>query len=165
MIQDGTVTLAESGAIVEYILTKYGRGNLSISPTAANYPDYLYFLHFGNGYLQPAIRLHSQVSRSNPPPGDVGAKFARRGFEKSLQILEDRLRTNTWLAGDEFTAADIMNVCALTTMRLFLPFSLVGFESILAYLQRVTERTAYQRAVAKGDPGFQPPIGPEKPPR
>ncbi|KIV88695.1 hypothetical protein PV10_08353 [Exophiala mesophila] len=95
--------------------------------------------------------------------GDVGARFALRGFEKSLQILQDRLRTNTWLGGDEFTAADIMNVCALTTMKMFLPFSLAGYDSVLAYLKRVTERTAYQRAVAKGDPGIQPPIGPEKP--
>lgn len=83
----------------------------------------------------------------------------------SLQILEDRLRTNTWLAGDEFTAADIMNVCPLTTMRVFAPFSLEGYDSILAYLKRVSQRTGYQRAVTKGDPGFHPPIGPEKPRR
>jgi glutathione S-transferase len=47
---------------------------------------------------------------------------------------------NTWLAGDEFTAADVMIVFSLTTMRLYVPYNLEGFEGILGYLKRVGER-------------------------
>ncbi|OAQ97767.1 hypothetical protein LLEC1_00563 [Akanthomyces lecanii] len=97
VIQDGRVTLAESGAIVEYILTKYGHGELCV-----------------------------------PPEADLAAFFSNRSFKQALQILNDCLKTNKWLAGDEFTAADIMNVFVLTTVRLFVPYSLEGHDAILA---------------------------------
>ena len=164
VIQDGEVTLAESGAIVEYILTKYGQGKLSVPPSAANYADYLYYLHFANGYFQPALLRYGVLLRSGKlASDDLSSVFARRTFEHSLQILEDRLSKHTWLAGDEFTAADIMNVTSLTTMRLWIPYSLEGYDGILAFLKRVSERDGYRQAMAKGDPGFEPLICAEKP--
>lgn len=163
---DGNViTLAESGAIVEYILTKYGQGKLAVPPTASNYPDYLYFLHFANGYFQPALARYGPTLRSGvePSASDLGARFTKRGFEQSLKILDEQASKHAWLAGEEFTAADVMNVCSLTTMRVFYPYSLEGYEGILGYLKRVGEREAYRRALEKGDPGFEPPRGAEKP--
>ena len=53
--------------------------------------------------------------------GNLAAFFSNRSFKQALQILNDRLKTNKWLAGDEFSAADIMNVFVLTTVRLFVP--------------------------------------------
>ncbi|GIK02009.1 hypothetical protein Aspvir_006052 [Aspergillus viridinutans] len=156
-------TLAESGAIAEYILTKYGNGKLTIPPTADNYADYLYFLHFANGYFQPALVGYSTVLRSGISRDDPSARFARRNFEQALKILDDRLSKNTWLAGEEFTAADVMNVFTLTTARLFFPYSLAGYEGILGYLQRINQREAYQIAMAKGDPGLIPLVSAEKP--
>lgn len=158
MIQDGKVTLAESGAIMEYILTKHGEGKLSISPDAENYADYLYYLHFGNGYFMPAVKGFTPFLRGTlkVEEGNLSSFFAKRSFDQSLQILNDRLKTNTWLLGDEFTAADIMNVFVLTTVRLFIPYSLEGYDAILAYLDRVTKREAYIKAMNKGDPGFTP---------
>ncbi|GFF34993.1 glutathione S-transferase 3 [Aspergillus udagawae] len=163
VIQDGNTTLAESGAIVEYILTKYGNGKLTIAPTADNYADYLYFLHFANGYFQPALVGYSTVLRSGISRDDPSARFARRNFEQALRILDDQLTKNTWLAGEEFTAADVMNVFTLTTARLFFPYSLAGYEGILGYLQRVNQREVYRTAMAKGDPGLIPLTSPEKP--
>jgi glutathione S-transferase len=61
-----------------------------------------------------------------------------------------------YLAGHEFTTADIMTVFSLTTMRLFLPFDLAPYPGILAYLQRIAQRDAYRRAMQKGDPGMAP---------
>lgn len=180
MIQDTdangkTITLGESGAIVEYILTKYGGGRLAISLGAENYPEYLYFLHFANGYFQPALarygllqRQQKQASNSASAPGkeDPSAKFAKRNFEQALQILEARLkRTGAWLAGQEFTAADIMNVTTLTTMRMFAPYSLENFPAILEFLGRVKGREAYRRAWGKSDPGLEPVMGAEAPAR
>ncbi|KAH1296608.1 hypothetical protein KXX11_007787 [Aspergillus fumigatus] len=163
VIQDGTTTLAESGAIVEYILTKYGKGKLTVPPTADNYADYLYFLHFANGYFQPALVGYSTVLRSEISRDDPSARFARRNFEQALRILDDRLAKHTWLAGEEFTAADVMNVFTLTTARLFFPYRLAGYEGILGHLQRVSQREAYQTAMAKGDPGLIPLIHGDNP--
>jgi glutathione S-transferase len=166
VIEDNGKILAETGAIVEYILAKYGNGKLVVTPDKPNYMDYLYWLHFANGYFQPAlgrymlaVRLGADPETSDHP--SIG--LARRGRVVSLQMLEDRLAKNQWLAGDEFTAADVMTVWCCTTMRLFCPYSLEGYDAILAWLKKVGERPAYQKAMEKGDPGLTPLLGPEKP--
>ncbi|KAJ3495329.1 hypothetical protein NLG97_g3473 [Lecanicillium saksenae] len=158
VIQDGGITLAESGAIVEYILTKYSNGKLRVSPDAGNYADYLYFLHFGNGYFLPAVIAYAPYLRGTlvNTEGNLSAFFANRNFKQALDILNDRLRTSQWLAGDEFTAADIMNVFVMTTVRMYLPYSLEGYDAILAYLERATKRDIYVRAMNRGDPGLVP---------
>ncbi|KIW03448.1 uncharacterized protein PV09_05218 [Verruconis gallopava] len=166
VIQDGDVLLAETGAITEYILNKYGEGKLVVGPDEPNYADYLYWLHFANGYFQPALSKYMTAERAGEDPQtstNPSMFFIRRGRNVSLQMLEDRLKNNQWLAGDKFTAADIMNVWCCTTMRLFAPYSLEGYDGILAWLKRVGERPAYRRAMAKGDPGLEPLLGPEKP--
>lgn len=66
--------------------------------------------------------------------------------------MDQRLKDNTWLAGDEFTAADIMTVWSLTGMREFFQLDLSKYQNILAYLQRVKGREGYQKAMGKGDP-------------
>jgi glutathione S-transferase len=73
-----------------------------------------------------------------------------------IALIEARLAHNDYLAGSEFTAADIMSVFSLTTMRLFHPVNLGPYSNILAYLQRIGGRPAYQRAMAKGDPDLTP---------
>jgi glutathione S-transferase len=70
--------------------------------------------------------------------------------------MEARLSEVPYLAGSEFTAADIMIVFSLTTMRIFYPLDLAPYAQIKAYLQRMGERDAYRRAMAKGDPGMKP---------
>lgn len=122
-------------------------------------------MHFGNGYFQPAVLRHGLAVRAGLSEDSPPARFAYRSFQQSLEILNDRVSKQAWLAGDEFTAADIMNVCSLTTMRLFAPYSLKGYDGILAYLKRISEREGYQRAMQKGDPGFTPVIGAEPPER
>ncbi|KAH7312567.1 putative glutathione S-transferase [Stachybotrys elegans] len=156
IIQDGDVTLPESGAIVEYILNKYGQGKLSIPSTADNYADYLYYLHFCNGYFQPMLLQNLLIKRLEVPEDAFATRFARASFEKGFSILEERLSKHPWLAGEEFTAADIMIVFSLSTMRLFFPYSLEKYPAIAAFLKRVGERECYQRAMSKGDPGFEP---------
>lgn len=163
VIQDGPVTLAESNACAEYILTKYGNGKLTVPPTSANYADYLYWFNFGNGSLQPATSVNMMIRFANLPPDNFVAGMVRGRLSKSLRMIEERLKGSTWLAGEEFTAADIMCVCSFTTMRLFAPFELGEYPKILAYLKRVGEREGYKRAMQKGDPDLKPLLGPEAP--
>lgn len=73
-------------------------------------------------------------------------------LDRALRHVDERLRTNTWLAGDEFTAADVMIVFSLTTMRKFEPVDLKEYEGILGYLERVSKREGYRRAMGKADP-------------
>jgi glutathione S-transferase len=73
-------------------------------------------------------------------------------LDLALGLVEARLAKVDYFAGRDFTTADIMIVFTLTTMRYFLPFDLAPYPAILAYLQRVGRRDAYQRAMRKGDP-------------
>ncbi|OCK79153.1 glutathione S-transferase [Lepidopterella palustris CBS 459.81] len=163
VITDGSVTLAESCAITEYILTKYGGSALRLSPDVPNYASYLYWLHFANGSLQPAVsRLmllkYGGITPENPFYGRLDA-----GRKASLKMMDEHLQKNKWLAGEEFTAADVMCVFSLTTMRLFLPFGLEEYPGLVAWLGRCGDREGYKRAMAKGDPGFTPALGVEAP--
>jgi len=63
VIEDNGKILAESGAIFEYILNIYGDGKLVVRPNEPNYMDYLYWLHFANGYFQPALSRYMLASR------------------------------------------------------------------------------------------------------
>ena len=73
-------------------------------------------------------------------------------LDLALGLVEARLGKVDYFAGRDFTTADIMIVFTLTTMRYFLPFDLAPYPGILAYLQRIAQRDAYQRAMRKGRP-------------
>ncbi|TLD36685.1 glutathione S-transferase 3 [Venturia nashicola] len=163
IIQDGSVTLAESAAIAEYILTKYGKGKLVIGPDQPNYAEYLYWFHASNGSFQPSMGLGLIVESSGIPADHLTAQYVKRSREKLLKMLDNRLKENAWLAGDEFTAADVMVVFTLSTMRLFTPYELTGYDGILVYLKRIGDRPGYKSAMEKGDPGFVPIFGAEVP--
>lgn len=153
VIQDGSITLAESAACAEYIVHVHGNGKLALPPSHKAYPDYLYWFHFANSNLQPAALVAMQVSRFDTT-GPTAARVIGR-FEKLLALMDARLVENEWLAGDEFTVADIMPVFTLTTMRSFYPFDLSGYPGILGFLQRVVRREGYRRARAKADPEME----------
>ncbi|MGJ5202235.1 glutathione S-transferase family protein [Bradyrhizobium sp. HKCCYLR20261] len=154
VITDGELVLAESGAVVEYILAKYGQGRLRPGPEDANFAAYLYWFHFANGTLQAAMGRVMILNRLNLPDDNplLGAMRARLGL--AFAAVETRCGEADYLAGDALTAADIMSVFSLTTMRYFLPYDLGPYPNIRAYLSRIAARPAYQRAMAKGDPGM-----------
>lgn len=99
-----------------------------------------------------------KLPSDNPVEKNVIAKR-----EHALKLLDERLREKEWLAGMEFTAADIMNVVSLTTLRIFVPYSLEPYPNIVRYLQRVGGREGYKSAMRKGEPGFEPLLGAEAP--
>jgi len=156
VITDGDLVLAESGAIVEYIAAKYGKGRLTLAADHPDFAQFLYWFHFANGTLQPATGRNMILGRLNLP-GDNPLLLAMKGrLDLALGLIEARLGKVDYLAGKEFTTADIMSVFSLTTMRLFLPFDISPYPAILAYLQRIGRRDAYQRAMRKGDPDLKP---------
>jgi glutathione S-transferase len=80
-------------------------------------------------------------------------------LERNLKLVDARLGSANFLAGADLTAADIMAVFSLTTMRLFFPLDLTPYPNILAYLARIGQREAYRRAMKKGDPELTPVLG------
>jgi glutathione S-transferase len=156
LIEDGDLLLAESAAIVEYIIVRHGGGRLRLDPSHPDYAAYLYWFHFSNGNLQPVMGRLMVVSRTGLAADHPVQASVQVRFDRVMELIETRLREVPYFAGSEFTAADIMSVFSLTTMRLFQPVSLGPYPSILSYLQRIGERPAYRRAMAKGDPDLVP---------
>lgn len=156
LIEDGDLLLAESAAIVEYIIVRHGGGRLKLGPDHADYAQYLYWFHFANGNLMPVMGRMMAVSRAQLPADHPVQQNAQVRLDRVLALVEARLDEAPYLAGQEFTAADVMSVFSLTTMRLFQPLDLGPYPSIRAYLQRIGARPAYRRAMAKGDPDLVP---------
>ena len=156
VIEDGDLVLAESGAIVDYIVAKHGGGRLVLGPDHPDFAQYLYWFHFANGNLQPNMGRNMLLRRLDLPADNPVMLLLQERLVRVLALIEARLDVATWFAGSEFTAADIVMVFSLTTMRYFLPVDMAPYPSILAYLQRVAARDAYKRAMAKGDPDMPP---------
>lgn len=155
VMTDGAVQIAESGAIVQYIIAKHGGGRLALPPEHPDFAQYLYWFHFANGNLQPHLGRNMVLKRIDGASGHPAAASAHERVERALAMVEARLGAVPYFAGSEFTAADIMNVFTLTTMRYFQPWDLGGYPNILEYLARIAQRPAYIAAMAKGDPGMQ----------
>jgi len=154
VIIDGDLVLAESGAIVEYIVGKYGKGRLTLPPNHPDFAPFLYWFHFANGTLQAnmgRLMILNRLKLSDDNPILLSTK-AR--VDRAFDLVDARTREAEYLAGSEFTTADIMMGFSLTTMRYFQPYELSRCPNVVAYLARISARPAYRRAMEKGDPGM-----------
>ena len=156
LMEDGDLLMAESAAIVEYIIVKHGGGRLKLGPDHADYAAFLYWFPFANGNLQPVMGRLMVMNRAKLVDDHPVLVSVQGRLNRVMALVEARLGEAAYLAGGEFTAADIMGVFSLTTMRLFQPVALAPYPNIRAYLQRIEERPAYRRAMAKGDPHLTP---------
>lgn len=156
-IRDGDTVLAESGAIVDYIVHRHGGGKLAVQPEAAGYARYLYWLHFAEGSLMSLMLIALVLSRV-PEAGTspVTARIRER-MKQMLLFVDAELGSGPWFAGADFTAADVMMVFPFTTMGLFLDYDLAPYPNILAYLQRIEARPAYRKALSLAGPKFRKP--------
>ncbi|KAF7557245.1 hypothetical protein G7Z17_g835 [Cylindrodendrum hubeiense] len=155
IIQDGELTLAESCACIEYICHKYGQGRLFLPSTHPAYAEFLYWWHWADGSFQPALLQAMVMAKGGPINDSPIAKISKDSLNRGLRALDDRLRVNKWLIGDEFTVVDVMIVFSLTTMRYYYPYSLTEYPNTFKYLQRIGEREAYQKAMKRCDPEME----------
>jgi glutathione S-transferase len=156
VIEDEGLVLAESGAIVQYILGRYGQGRLTVEPGDPRYPDFLYWFHFANGTLQPGLVRAMMFRTLKIEPSEGIAKNLSLRLSAAIEHIHASLGRELYFAGEHFSAADIMMVFSLTTMRLYQPLELGPYPHILAYLQRIGARAAYRRAMAVADPELTP---------
>lgn len=137
--------IAESGAVIEYLATTQGGGLLAPDRDAPDYADYLYWFHFAESTLMPALvtEIMAEISRIEADhPFRAGA---RARVAQLLAFTDARLAAVPYVAGDRFTAADVMMTFPFTMTRQFVPVDVEGHPSIAAYVERMEARAAYQR--------------------
>lgn len=156
IITDGDLALAESGAIIEYIIAKYGAGRLAVEADSSDFADYLFWFHFANGSMMPSSMINIIISRVGGNVESDAVRSLRARGDRAFDLVEKRLGKVDYFAGSQFTAADIIMFFPLTTMRVFVPRDLGPYPNIRIYLQRIGARPAYRRAMSKADPDLSP---------
>ena len=153
VITDGDLVLAESGAIVDYIMAKYGKGRLTPSASDPGFAQFLYWFHFANGTLQAAMGRLMILNRLKLGDDNPILAAMKTRVDRAFDLVDARAREAEYLAGP-FTTADIMIGFSLTTMRYFQPYDIARCPNVVTYLARIGARPAYKRAMEKGDPGM-----------
>lgn len=152
VIRDGDTVLAESGAIVDYIVHRHGGGRLTLPPAHPAYARYLYWLHFAEGSLMSLLLIVLVLSRVKEAAASPVVTRMRDRMHQMLSFVDTDLAGGPWFAGEEFTAADVMMVFPFTTLRNFLDYDLAPYANIAAYLTRIAARPAYKKAMALAGP-------------
>lgn len=158
IIEDGDVVLCESAAIVEYIIQRHGKGRLGVAPAQPNYPDYLFWMTFSNS-LQATFfmrMLTSQIPEA-ARQGNAMVTVAKRREDNYYQLLDRRLGESDYLAGPEFTGADVMMTFNVTSLAQFGGRPIADLPNVQAYVKRITARPAYVKAMAIAGPGAKRP--------
>lgn len=146
VLVDGDVTLFESGAIVEYILTRHSNGFMRPKVTSTHYPSYLQWLHYSEGMLMPPINTIIVETVILPPErrNEVNVKRARKLLGQMLQTVDTHMEDREFLAG-EFSGADIMLGHDIAGIARFGNY-LDKFANLRTYADRLNARPALQKA-------------------
>ncbi len=148
-IQDGDLTMYESGAIVEYIVEKYGQGKLAPAPGSPDRGLYLQWLHFAEATALPPVGDIARHMMFLPEADRIPAVVAdaRVRVAGILAAMEKELAGKQYLLGASFSAADVMMGYSFTLMKWF---GLVtdAYPNVTAYLGRLEQRPAYQKAIS-----------------
>jgi glutathione S-transferase len=144
IIRDGELVLAESVAIFEYLLGRHDDGKLVPAPASPQYANYLFWLHFAEGSLSP----HHLALWAMDLAGAKGSsmwEMMMASLARDVTYADAVLSERAFLAGDDFTACDIMMCLALTAPKQFAS-SLPAHPHVDAYLRKLAERPAYRKA-------------------
>lgn len=153
-IEDGELRLAESGAIVDYLLQRYGAGRLRPAADDAAFAQYLHWLHAAESTLMVAP-LTDLLTLMTGARSQALVAFLDGEYATLLCCLQRILSVHDFVAGGEFTAADIMVAHPLGMISeevfpgLRLIASLDDYPAVGAYLQRLRARPAWQRTLAQ----------------
>lgn len=162
VITDDQNTVAESGAIIEYLLERYGNGRLVPATGTPARLRFTYWLHFAEGSAMTPLLLKLVFNRveTGPMPffvrpiakkisATVKSSFIEPEIKQQLNYMEAEIAKTGWFAGDEFTAADIQ-----MSFPLEISASRGGLNAaqpkLMDFLQRIHARPAYQRALQRG---------------
>ena len=164
VITDGALTLAESGAIVEYLVGRYDDGRFLPAAGTAERMRYTYWLHYAEASAMPPLLLKLVFDRveSAPMPffirpvakaiaGRAKSSFIEPQIKLHLDFMEAELGKSAWFAGDAFSAADIQMSFPLEAAAARGGLTATR-PKLMDFLQRIHARPAYQRALERGGP-------------
>jgi len=154
VITDGDLVLGESGAICDYIVQRHGNGRLVPAPDDADFVEHLFWFHWSNATFMTTMM--TQLVLAGGGEGNPAAAFVNDRRDRAWAMVEKRLGEAPFFGGASLTTADIMMGFSLTTGRLFGSTKIDAYPNLKAYLQRIGARPAYQRAMAKAEPGMPP---------
>ncbi|EDY86288.1 glutathione S-transferase III [gamma proteobacterium HTCC5015] len=164
VITDGEQTIAESGAIIEYLINAYGREQFKPAPNTAEEMQYTYWMHYAEGSLMPLLVMTLIFTRipESPMPflvrpvakgicSRVKSEFLTPRAQEQLAFVEQHLSQNEWFTGEQLSGADF---------QMSFPLEAAGSRTdlkstcpnIVKWLERVHARKAYQRGLEKGGP-------------
>lgn len=162
VITDGDLTVAESGAIIDYLMERYGKGRLVPAAGTPEMMRYTYWMHYAEGSMMPLLvmkLIFSVIPRRSPAiirpiakaiVANVEKNFLGPNLRTHLDYIESELSKSTWFAGEEITAADVQMSFVMEASSARGP---VGDRpKCTAFVKRIHERPAYQRALKKGGP-------------
>jgi glutathione S-transferase len=164
VVTDGDVTVAESGAITEYLIERYGQGRLMPPAGTPERLRWTYWLHFAEGSAMPPLLLKLVFDRvANAPvpfflkpvvrgiAAKVMSSYVQPNIDSQLDFMEAELSRSPWFAGAEFSAADIQMSFPLEAAA-----QRAGLDArrprLLEFLERIHARPAYRRALERGGP-------------
>jgi len=162
VITDGDLTLAESGAIVDYLIERYGYGRLTPAAGTPEKLRYTYWLHYAEGSAMPPLLLKLVFDKIETAPmpffvrpiakaisGKAKSSFIEPQIKQHLDYLEGELNKNDWFAGTEFSGADIQLSFPLEAAA-----ARGGLDDsrprLMGFLKRIHARPAYKRAIERG---------------
>jgi len=163
VVTDGQITVAESGAIVEYLIDTHGGGRLRPAAGTADARRFTYWLHFAEGSAMPPLLMtlvFDQIKAKAPLlvkpiargiADQVGRTFLRPNIESQLRFMEAELSTRPWFAGNELSGADVQMSFPLEAAAARGGLD-ERYPKLQDWLERIHDRPAYQRALQKGGP-------------
>ena len=164
VITDGEATVAESGAIIEYLIDRHGNGRLRPAIGTPEFLQYRYWLHFAEGSAMSPLLMKLVFDKvaSSPMPffvkpiargisAQVLKSFVMPNIERQLDFMESELAQRPWFAGAEFSAADIQMSFPLEASA-----QRAGLDArrpkLHDWLRRIHARPAYKKALERGGP-------------
>lgn len=161
VITDGDNTVAESGAIIEYLVNNYDDGRLLPAAGTPERLAYTYWLHYAEGTFMPLMILSLVMNRIETAPvpffikpitrgiaAKVRDNYLDRNVKLNLEYMDTALGKSTWFCGEQMTAADIQMSCAVEAAEVYSELT----PNLEEFLKRMRVLPAYQAALEKGGP-------------
>jgi glutathione S-transferase len=153
MIGDEGRILVESGAIVEYIVERYGNGRLVPQRNTPEHTRYVQWMHFSEGMAMSGLMNEALLCMSGADAARVPVLGSlRRRNDRMMDYINDELGRSRYFAGDEFSAADIMMTFIFPVYIRFLQRPLAPYPNAVQYMRRIEGRAAYERAMSRANP-------------
>ncbi|NNF39935.1 MAG: glutathione S-transferase [Woeseiaceae bacterium] len=162
VIVDGDVTLAESGAIIEYLVHTYDDGPLHPPAGSPEWRTYIYWMHYAEGTFMPLMIISLILARVEDAPmpffvkpvargiaGKVRASYLDSNIGRNLKFMDETLGQSQWFGGDQFSAADVQMSFALEAAEVRTDLE-TGYPHLAGFLAAVRARPAYKAALDRG---------------